>query len=239
MTGWSPMFSQSIPYYDKIYDFKDYQSEADHLLTIIRAYQQTEGRQLLDVACGTGGHIAYLKAHFDVQGMDVEADMVKLAREKHPDVTFHQGDMTAFDLHRQFDVITCLFSSIGYVKTVERLRQAIACMAAHLNAGGVLVIEPWFSPEQYFAGRVHARFINEPDLKIVRMNTSVVEGRVSVIDFHYLIGTPKGTAHFVEHHELGLFEPHETRQAFIDAGLKVTHLPEGLTDRGLFIGQKP
>src|SRR3712207_7289123 len=46
--------------------------------------------------------------------------------ERYPDVRFHQGDMTDFDLGRRFDVVVCLFSAIGYVLTEERLRQTLA-----------------------------------------------------------------------------------------------------------------
>ena len=55
------------------------------------------------------------------------------------------ADMTSFDLGRRFDVVTCLFSSIGYVGTAERLDQAIATMAAHLEPGGTLIVEPWLA----------------------------------------------------------------------------------------------
>jgi hypothetical protein len=154
-------------------------------------------------------------------------------------VAFHLGDMTDFNLNQQFDVVTCLFSSIGYVKTVDKLRRAIACMAKHLYLGGILVIEPWFTPDRFYSGTVHARFVNEPNLKIARMNVSAVDGRISVMDMHYLIGAPAGIEHFVEHHELGLFEVGETQEAFEKAGLMVDYYPEGLMDRGLFIGKKP
>ena len=33
--------------------------------------------------------------------------------------------MTAFDLGKTFDLVTCLFSSIGYVKTLENLARAV------------------------------------------------------------------------------------------------------------------
>jgi len=49
---------------------------------------------------------------------------------------------------------------------------------------------------------------------------------------HYLIGTPEGTTHFVEHHELGLFKPDEMTAAFNTPGLEVRYDPEGLTGRG-------
>jgi len=53
-----------------------------------------------------------------------------------------------------------------------------------------------------------------------------------------LIGTPQGTEHFVERHELGLFEQAEMRAALEGAGLQVSYDPQGLTGRGLWIGEK-
>ena len=76
-------------------------------------------------------------------------------------------------------------------------------MAEHLEKGGVLIIEPWFTPDKFYPGTPHAKFIDEPDLKIARVNTSFVEGRVSYFDMHYLIGTPEGTDHFVERQRCG------------------------------------
>jgi SAM-dependent methyltransferase len=231
------MFSKTARYYDKIYAFKDYQAEAQHLVTVIRENLRSEGNRLLDVACGTGHHIEYLKEHFDVEGLDVDEKLLELARQRNPDIPFHQGDMIDFDLGRRFDVVTCLFSSIGYVKTLDNVRKAVACMARHLVTGGLLIVEPWFTPDAWHTPSVHASFIDEPDLKIARINTSFVDGRLSYFDLHYLIGTPEGTEHFVERHELGLFETEEMRDALADAGLKVTYDAEGLTGRGLFVGQ--
>jgi hypothetical protein len=144
--------------------------------------------------------------------------------------------MTDFDLGCTFDVVTCLFSSIGYVKTLENLRLAIRCMASHLSPGGTLVIEPWFTPEDWRPGTVHALLIDEPELKIARVSTSFVKGRLSYFDLHYLIGTPEGTEHLVERHELGLFSVAEMQDALTDAGLGVTYYADGLTGRGLYLG---
>jgi hypothetical protein len=111
-------------------------------------------------------------------------------------------------------------------------------MARHLVDGGLLVVEPWFTPDDWHTPSVHAAFIDEPDLKIARVNTSFVDGRLSYFDLHYLIGTPEGTEHFVERHELGLFEIDEVKAAFAAAGLEVAYDAEGLIGRGLFVGQK-
>ncbi|MBN1934439.1 MAG: YdcF family protein [Anaerolineae bacterium] len=232
------MFEKTAQYYDKFYDFKDYQGEVEKLRAIIGERCRSGGRRLLDVACGTGRHIAHLKAHFEVEGLDLLSDFVATARQRHPEITFHQGDMTDFDLGRRFDVVTCLFSSIGYVKTVDRLHKAVRCMAAHLLPGGLLIVEPWFTPDGWHAGHVSALTIDEPELKLARMNTSMVDGRISYFDLHYLIGTPEGTEHHVERHELGLFTGEEMREAFVAAGLHVSYDEQGLTGRGLYIAQK-
>ena len=232
------MFSQTAPYYDTIYlAMKDYATEAGTLTTFIHQYRRSTGHRLLDVACGTGLHLSYLKQHFQVEGLDLDEQLLAIARQRNPDVPLHHADTVDFALWRTFDIVTCLFSAIGYVKTLANLSRAIQCMAQHLRAGGVLLIEPWFIPETWRLGTVHARFMDEPDLKIARINTSFVEGRLSIMDMHYLIVTPEGTEHYVERHELGLFSSDEMRHTLTTCGLEVTYDTVGLTGRGLYIGQ--
>src|SRR5215831_11381251 len=106
------MFSTSEKYYDAIYGAigKNYLAEANKTHTFIQKYKRTNGNSLLDVACGTGAHAGPLSKYYQVEGLDLDADMLKVARKKYPKLRFHQGDMVNFDLGRRFDVITCLFS---------------------------------------------------------------------------------------------------------------------------------
>lgn len=231
------MYAEVARYYDKIYSFKDYADEAGRLTAIIRGHLRSGGKRLLDVACGTGRHLEYLREQFDVEGLDISPEMLEIACQRNPGVPFHQGDTADFDLGRSFDVVTCLFSSIGYVKTMERLKKALTCMVNHLVPGGVLVIEPWFTTESWHPRTVHGSFIDEPELKIARVNTSFVDGRISYFDLHYLIGTPQGTEHYVERHELGLFEREEIQDILTGLTLEVSYDEEGLTGRGLFVGR--
>jgi SAM-dependent methyltransferase len=233
------MFSHTVPYYDAIYlAMKDYGAEAERLTAFMHQYRRSTGNRLLDVACGTGLHLSYLKQYLAVEGLDIDEGLLAIARQRNPEVPLHHADMTDFDLGGTFDVVTCLFSAIGYVKTLDNLSRAVQCMAQHLSAGGVLLIEPWFTPETWRPGTVHARFIDDPDLKIARINTSFVDGRLSYMDMHYLIGTSEGTGYYVERHELGLFTSDEMTHVLTDCGLEVTYDAEGLTGRGLYIGQR-
>jgi SAM-dependent methyltransferase len=230
------MFNKSARFYDAIYSWKDYEGEAQKLRATVDTHARRPAETLLDVACGTGKHLSYLQAYFRVEGLDLDPELRAVARERLPDVPFHLGDMTDFRLGATFDVVTCLFSAIAYAGSVDRLNAAVACMAGHLNPGGVLIVEPWFTPEQWEEGGLHAIQVNEPDLKITRMNISGARDGVSILDFHYLVGTPKGIDYFSEHHELALFTHDDYIQAFAAAALHTTHDPEGISGRGLYVG---
>ncbi len=230
------MFARSARLYDAVYaTMKDYRAEAERVHKLVEA-RRPGARTLLDVACGTGAHLEHLARHYDVEGLDLDPDMLAVARERLPGVPLHEADMAAFELGRKFDAVVCLFSSIAYVRTVERLERAVASMAAHLEPGGVLVIEPWVLPERWDARRLHAVFVDEPDLKIARMSVPPPLAREQTLEFHYLVATCDGVEHFTERHEIAMFTHDEYVGAVGAAGVRVEHDPDGLMGRGLYVG---
>ncbi|MFL5493747.1 MAG: class I SAM-dependent methyltransferase [Gemmatimonadales bacterium] len=232
------MFTRSAPYYDYIYHFLDYADAAARVRTRVQA-DHPEARTLLDVACGTGKHLEYLSRDYQVAGLDLNPELLQAARRRCPGIPLHQGNMTEFDLPSRFDVITCLFSSIAYIRTLDNLRRALVNFARHLTPGGLVLIEPWFTPESFWTGTVTTNFADAPDLKIVWMYTSTREDRLGVLDIHYLIGRSSGVEHFTERHEVGLFTHEEYLAAIRDAGLRPEHDAVGLFRRGLYIGHAP
>lgn len=233
------MFTKSARFYDEIYAWKDYEVEALRLKAAIAAHKTSPGNELLDVACGTGGHIPYLRNVFNIEGLDLDPEMLDIARSKHPDVQFHHGDMADFDLGRQFDIVASLFSSIAYMVTPERMAQAVRTMARHVRPGGLLIIEPFFAPEAW-KPRDRAPgmdIVNEPEIKIVRMLEWARESDVVQLTFHYLVGDAQKVVHFTEDHKMGLFSDAEHRAAFAEIGMTVAHDEDGLMGRGLYIGK--
>jgi len=227
------LYDRAVEFYDAIYSFKNYEKETAKLHELIQQNKRSPGNELLDVACGTGGHIAYLKRNYSVEGLDISPLMLRLARNKHPDVVFYHRDMTNFKLRKKFDVVTCLFSAIGHVKTRRRLDLAVRAMARHLKPGGVLVVESWPTPKQWQIGRLGANFVDEANLKIARFGISKARGRLSVQDLHHLVATPNRIQHFVEStHD-------EYLDTFRQAKLETVYDPEGLMGRGLYIGTRP
>jgi SAM-dependent methyltransferase len=193
---------------------------------------------MLDVACGTGKHLELLRDRYDVEGMDLDAGMLAIARERLPGVELHRGDFRSFDLGRRFDVVTCLFSSIAYAGDSGELRQAVAAMAAHMEPGGLLVVEPFFTPEQFVPDHVHLLCVEESELKVARMARADVRDGRALFEFHYLVGQPGGVEYLIEPHVVSLFRHEDYLEAFRDAGLDVEHDPEGLMGRGLYFGTR-
>lgn len=228
------MFTESAAFYDHLYGFVDYGAAVGKIRETLDA-QAPRATSLLDVGCGTGRHLELLRQRYEVEGLDINPTLLSAARERCPDVVFHEADMGDFELAGRFDVVTCLFSSIGYVRTLERMRSAVLCMRRHLTPGGVLLIEPWFTPESYWTGTITVNHVDEPDLKITWMYTSEREGSVSVLDIHYLVGRPTGIETFQERQELGLFTEQQQLDALRDAGLQARHESDGPFGRGLYV----
>ncbi len=233
------MFSESAELYDLIYSqLKDYPAETERIAALIRQVHPG-ARRLLDVACGTGEHARLLSERhgFQVDGIDLQPEMVRLAAAKVPAGDFRAADMIDFDLGRSYDAVLCLFSSIGYVRTLANVERTLASFRRHLAPGGVIVVEPWFAPGVLEPGRISVNTAKAEGVQVCRMAHTQVDGRLSQLRMDYLIGRAAGIRHASEIHELGLFTPEEMQQCFRAAGLAAEFDPAGLTGRGLYVAR--
>jgi len=230
------LFTKTAKQYDAVYSYKDYESESELITSMVRQRVESS-KTLLDVACGTGKHLKHLSKQFDCTGVDLDTEMLAIAKDRIPDVPLHNGDMCEFNLNTKFDAVLCLFSSIGYTKTIERMEQAIANMASHLQPGGMPLVEPWISPEAWLVGNIDSETYKTDEFVVTRMMISepVERGRL-VLEF--LIGDSNSISEVTETHEMGWFTHDEYLNAFKKAGLLIEHLEGGLTGRGIYIGIK-
>lgn len=232
--------AQTAAIYDLLYagnggePLRDVQAEAARVMAEVRA-AKPDASSLLDVGCGTGRYLPYVDPSMTIHGLDLNPDFLAVARERCPSAVFHEADMEEFDLGRRFDAVTCLFSSIGYVVTPERLARTVEGFSRHLAPGGVMIIEPWFGPEAFWDGHVSTHLVDRPDVKVAWMHRQSRDANVSRLDIHYLVAGAAGVEHFSESHELGLFTSDEYTRTMTDVGLRVTFDPVGF-GRGLFIG---
>lgn len=108
----------------------------------------TQGKDILDVACGTGVLIPdYLKRNVaSVTGIDISPKMAELARRKFPQesVSILCGDVETAEFGRQFDCIV-VYNAFPHFPDPERL---IRILSEKLRSGGTLTVAHGMSREK-------------------------------------------------------------------------------------------
>ena len=232
------MFTKSADLYDLLYSHKNYQEESAILNQLIKT-EAPQARTVLDICCGTAEHHLYLSTDYTIEGLDINPDFIRIAQEKNPDIAYHTADMIDFNLQKKYDVILCLFSSIGYVKSMDNLISTLTCFNHHLHTGGLVILEPWLTPEMWSDGKVHMLNYSDDRVKACRMNRSESVDNISILDFHYVVGTPEtGVSYFNEKHELALFTREEMTTAFSEAGFSIGYRQHQVSERGLYVAVK-
>ncbi|MGA7922832.1 MAG: class I SAM-dependent methyltransferase [Thermoplasmata archaeon] len=237
----SLQYRELARFYDPLTDWKDYRSEARRVEAIAAQYGNPGRTTWLDVACGTGRHLEFLHRNHPCAGVDGSREMLRIARRRLPHIPLVQADMRSFQLPNRFDVVSCLFSAIGHLRTKRDVRSALANFEAHLKPGGVVVVEPWIERRAFRSGLVHLRAHEDPSITVARMAYSSRQGDHSVIQWHYLIGEPGRGVRYREVTDVGLLLARPELLAFMRAtGLRARFVARGLMPgRGLLVGVKP
>jgi SAM-dependent methyltransferase len=236
------VFRHSAHVYDLLYEAtgKDYKAEATTLHALIQE-RSPDARSLLDVACGTGGHLVHLRQWYEVVGLDIDPGMLAEAQRRLPDETFIEGDMRSFDVGRTFDAVVCLFSSIGYMPSEDDLARAVSTMISHLRPGGVFVMDGWIRPDAWADDEpIHVHHASDATVTVTRMSRSHRQGNASFLDMHHLIGSSEGIEHAVDVHEMTLFESRHYEESLRGAGLiSIETLPSPSPGRDRYVGIAP
>ena len=116
--------------------------------TILDNADVTAGKNVLDVACGTGVLIPdYLERNVaSVTGIDISPKMAEIARSKFPQesVTILCGDVETATFDRQFDCVV-VYNAFPHFPDPERL---IRTLAGLLVPGGALTVAHGMSREK-------------------------------------------------------------------------------------------
>jgi demethylmenaquinone methyltransferase/2-methoxy-6-polyprenyl-1,4-benzoquinol methylase len=116
--------------------------------TILDNAGVTEGKDVLDVACGTGVLIPdYMKREVaSVTGIDISPKMAEIAKAKfpQPEVTILCGDVEAAEFEKPFDCVV-VYNAFPHFPDPERL---IARLSGLLKPGGTLTVAHGMSREK-------------------------------------------------------------------------------------------
>lgn len=94
---------------------------------------------VLDAGCGTGrvGRELHRRG-VDVVGVDLDAEMLETARSRCPSVEWIEGDISAINLGRTFDIVLMAGNVINFV-IPERRQQALENLVPHVGPNGLLI----------------------------------------------------------------------------------------------------
>ncbi len=211
--------------YDPLNSWKDYASETKRIEAIAQRFGRPGKTSWLDVGCGTGRHLEFLRQRHRVMGVDGSPDMLRIAKRRLPGVRLVMADMRTFRLRREFDVVSCLFSAIGHLPTEFAIQSAFANFAEHLSPGGVVIVEPWIDPSSFHSGSVHMRTFESPELMLARCAYSKRRGSHSVITYDYLVGRAGRGVRRFRVRDVGLLVPRGRLIQLIEgAGLRARSL---------------
>jgi len=153
-----------------------------------------EGKEVLDVACGTGVLIPdYLDRHVAaVTAIDIAPEMVRIAKNKfsQENVEILCGDAETFAFGRKFDCIV-VYNAFPHFPEPERL---IKTLASHLKPGGTLTVAHGMSRENIelhhsgSAGRVSRSLMSEDKLAEIFEKYLEVTARISDENMYLVTG---------------------------------------------------
>jgi ubiquinone/menaquinone biosynthesis C-methylase UbiE len=214
------LYKKFAGYYDKIYEKLDHKKESEFIKWVVNKYGGSESNLLLDIACGTGRHAYFLKDDFGILGVDINEEMLKIAREKVPDVEFITGDMKKLDLGRKFDVLICMFSAMNYNVTFEELKLTLTNFYGHLNKGGILIFDLGINKDNWVEGHLSVDTVVAEDLKLARISKARLEGEVLNSNFIFLVKENGKIDFDIDEHKLGIFEIKKVNELMEDMGFE-------------------
>jgi SAM-dependent methyltransferase len=136
------------PWTAEIYDYQS-QGRGDDVPFWLSLVQEAEG-EVLELACGTGRVLLPLaRAGVRITGLDISDPMLAVARRKLDQepaevaarATLVRGDMTRFDLGRQFELIIVPYSAFQALLTRANQRACLERCRGHLAPGGRLAVD--------------------------------------------------------------------------------------------------
>lgn len=133
----SNLYKDLAPVYEAMYHtFIDYKEEYECYGNILKKYGK---KQVLEIGCGTGNLADYFQKNgISYQGMDLNQEMIDLAKIKAPTSKFIKGDMRDFKLNQPSESIIITARTSSYLFTNQDVKAAFSTIHNNLQIGGVL-----------------------------------------------------------------------------------------------------
>lgn len=165
------VFERYAEIYELIYGEKDSLAETQWVLRRLESAGLKKSSAVLELGAGTGRH-AGLIADSGHAVVASEPSSLMLARaQRHKRVQYVHSASDTLRLQETFDAVLALFHVLSYHTSAPSINAFFATASQHLNPGGLLGFDVWFSPA------VHAL---EPEVRVLeRANDQLAITRIA------------------------------------------------------------
>ena len=188
---------------------ESYEEEVGFYVHALKKHITVPNPTMLHLGCGAGGHDYYFKQHFSVTGVDLSEGMLRIAKNRNPEITYIQGDMRTVELLSEFDAVV-IPDSIAYMTTLEDLAAVLENAAAHLKPQGVLLVVAHTKEEFRNNNFVYTGENHDTHLTLFENNWIVSDSTYEAV-MVYLIRRNGELSIQHEVHTLGLFSEDQWR----------------------------
>jgi SAM-dependent methyltransferase len=186
------VFADYAPWYDLLYEDKDYSSEVDFVERRLHDHGIASGK-LLDLGCGTGLHaIEFARRGWTVAGIDLSHEMIARAKTRAAatglSIPFRQGDACVSGQEHGFDAVVSLFHVASYQPDRERLEALFSTAHAALKPGGLFLFDYWYGGAVLAQGvETRVKVIERKPLRLTRIAQSDHDERNATVLVNYTL----------------------------------------------------
>lgn len=133
-------------FYDSLTENVEYPLRAARIHHIVESEIRTEGRILLDLACGSGSMSEEMaKLGYDVIGVDNSPAMLSAAMDKKYEsglpIQYLCQDMREIDMFGTVDVTICTLDSLNHLPSLEDVAQVFRRVSLFAQPGGLFIFD--------------------------------------------------------------------------------------------------
>lgn len=223
-------FGKYAKYYDLIHRDKNYEEEVCYVEKLIKKYERRNGKNLLDIGCGTGAHaLSFAQKGYNVYGVDLSHEMIRIAETRKGDlhnVKFQQANFVDTPTNKTFDIVTALFHVVSFQPSNEALHSFLTNAYLNLKRNGLFIFDFWYGPAVLSnPPQVKVKHLENEQIRLIRIvkPTMIANENVVKLDHEVIIfDKSKGSAELVKETHLMryLFFP-ELEFILKDIGLQI------------------
>jgi SAM-dependent methyltransferase len=224
------VFEQYAPWYDLLYEDKDYVTESAFVDERLRAHGSVGGK-LLDLGCGTGLHaLEFARRGWDVTGIDLSDEMIRRAKTRPSRggrlVSFRQGDASEPGPERDFEAVVSLFHVASYQTSQAKLEGLLKTAFSALKPNGLLLFDYWYGGAVLAQGvETRVKVIERGPLRVTRIAQSDHEEMQAIVQVNYTLFCEdkiKSSIHRIdESHRMRYWFPFEIATSLNNTGFEL------------------